>query len=400
MTITVRVGLKGGSGSGNFGHRGRPGKLGGSTPKGAGAGGLSDPRGDLRAADDVGIYDAPLPGGGYNTNTESKSAVAALERTVVNELGKNVQGTLDKFGYDHMKSKYKNNIVTELSDATGLPYEDVNKFVHQWATSSNDTDMRSLSIQKAIADEFGLELSPWQKQRMTDLKYPNQKIAIYQRQKDAIDKETASIVDKTYVNNTKISAARQAGDAAEVKRLLSENVKLNAKSEALYSQSTNLSSRILELRDIGISQTRHIFEGHADPNGDARKLVRAMYDNQQKQFKAKGITEITVFRGAGTPFSQRKSMQDGQTVVVKGNVAESWSASSYVAHGFSNSYSGGVILASRVPVERVFTSAASGLGCLNEQEFVLLGSRFSKDTAYVMKVYFSSDEKKAMETKP
>ncbi len=33
------VGEKGGSGSGNFGHSGRPGKLGGSIPKGAGGSG-------------------------------------------------------------------------------------------------------------------------------------------------------------------------------------------------------------------------------------------------------------------------------------------------------------------------------------------------------------------------
>lgn len=33
---------KGGSGSGNFGHSGRPGKIGGSTSSGEGSGGLSD----------------------------------------------------------------------------------------------------------------------------------------------------------------------------------------------------------------------------------------------------------------------------------------------------------------------------------------------------------------------
>lgn len=385
MTITVRVGLKGGSGSGNFGHRGRPGKLGGSTPKGAGAGGLSDPRGDLRAADDVGTYGI----GSYKAI--DKDAADALKRGTVTST--------DAFDGDELAKTYKNEIVTELSEATGLPYEDVNNFVKQWSYSSNDTDMRSLSIQKAIADEFGLELSPWQKQRMTDLKYPNQKIALYQRQQKDINAQRSELLDqkqaayKVMVNNDYKPEYR-----AEYNKISGA---LDLKIVALDKRQDALMLKINDLQSISTTQLKHIFEGHKDPDGDARRLVRAIYDNQQKQFKAKGITEITVFRGAEAPFAQRRGMQNGQTVGLKGNVAESWSAKSSVAASFAGrEYRGGTILAVKVPAERVLTSAASGLGCLNEHEFVLLGSRFSKDTAYVMLVYFTSDEQKQMESQP
>jgi len=60
----------------------------------------------------------------------------------------------------------KDEIIQELSDKTGLSYNRVNDFIHQWAETSNDDDLRSLYIQKDAADILGIELAPWQKARL------------------------------------------------------------------------------------------------------------------------------------------------------------------------------------------------------------------------------------------
>lgn len=67
MTI-VRIGYKGGSGSGNWGHEGRPGKEGGSLPTGKSHGAIAPPPGhggQLRAEQAMGSFGKPAaPGAG------------------------------------------------------------------------------------------------------------------------------------------------------------------------------------------------------------------------------------------------------------------------------------------------------------------------------------------------
>jgi len=60
----------------------------------------------------------------------------------------------------------KTEIVDALVRQTGLSPDDVSKFVHQWAESSNDNDMRSLAIQKAASELFDIPLSDFTQDKL------------------------------------------------------------------------------------------------------------------------------------------------------------------------------------------------------------------------------------------
>lgn len=64
-------------------------------------------------------------------------------------------------------SAWKDQVCRDLAQETGLQYEKINNFIHQWAITSNDTDMRSLQIQQMATKIFGGELSPFQIERIS-----------------------------------------------------------------------------------------------------------------------------------------------------------------------------------------------------------------------------------------
>lgn len=68
-----------------------------------------------------------------------------------------------------LATNLKDTVVARLAERAGIGYDQANTIVHQWANSANDTDMRSLSVQQAIAAEFGTPLSPWQRSQIDTL---------------------------------------------------------------------------------------------------------------------------------------------------------------------------------------------------------------------------------------
>lgn len=67
----------------------------------------------------------------------------------------------------NLKDAIINQITARNPD---LEYEQVNTIIKQWAMSSNDTDMRSLALQKDASDEFGVPLSRWQQDNYASAK--------------------------------------------------------------------------------------------------------------------------------------------------------------------------------------------------------------------------------------
>lgn len=62
------------------------------------------------------------------------------------------------------------------------------------------------------------------------------------------------------------------------------------------------------------------------------------------------------------------SWKKGDVFDYNGNAIESWSASPNIARDF------GRALMMDVPVKNIVSSARTGLGCLSEGEFIILGS--------------------------
>ena len=64
---------------------------------------------------------------------------------------------------------YKHVVASQLAVRAGVSYEYANAVVHSWAKTANDSSERALEIQQAAAEEFGGELSPWQRDRFADV---------------------------------------------------------------------------------------------------------------------------------------------------------------------------------------------------------------------------------------
>jgi 2'-5' RNA ligase len=79
-------------------------------------------------------------------------------------INKGLQSMADRWEFSiDTRSKIKHEVATKLSKMCGESYEVCNGVVKQWMYTSNDTDMRSLSLQQAVGEEFDVDLSEWQK---------------------------------------------------------------------------------------------------------------------------------------------------------------------------------------------------------------------------------------------
>lgn len=103
-----------------------------------------------------------------------------------------------------------------------------------------------------------------------------------------------------------------------------------------------------------------------------RKVARAEYDATQRWFKEKNITHVSLFRGmSGVPPAVK-----GESVEVTMQPASSWSIHYRTAHDFATERKNpGSVIAMRIPVSRVLSTAVTGRGCLNEGEVVVLGGK-------------------------
>jgi hypothetical protein len=100
-------------------------------------------------------------------------------------------------------------------------------------------------------------------------------------------------------------------------------------------------------------------------------------------------TNILLFRGVAGKW---KEFERDQVCEWHGNSAESWSLDYESAEAFATSRStGGVVIAVKMPVERILSIATTGLGCLPEKELVTLGD-FGKSRVKVVEV-FEPDER-------
>jgi len=248
------------------------------------------------------------------------------------------QSPTDKAGFA------KNEIVTMLSERTGIPYEDCNKFVAQWSESSNDNDMRSLAIQEDAAKMLGIDLPQWQKDQ----------ISVISREYESYIARITNREDETSYIGT-----RESVDA--------------------WLRETN--PKYFPIMDSDKQQ----------------RLLRTMYDHTQERLDAAGIGDtIRLRRGFTIPDDDFAGWRDRapnrnpllQTVEYNGSMLESWSVDTRTARDFAldrNYGETGVVFEMDIPRERLIGSARSGFGCLSEFEFVHLGA-FGDEAAMIVEV--------------
>lgn len=324
--------VKGGPGSGHHGHSGRPGKRGGSAPGSS----IANLRGRV-----------PLTREEINRLPSNEADKAGLEG--MNRLSTSMSKAGHSSHWRHASTSAreitKERIVKDITDKVmgeppgslevvgGKPVDpdmvlwmkeymdrerEVNEFVKQWAHSSNDEDMRSLAIQRDAAEEFGLPLSEFTRERI----------------------EWAEGRESRYWDD------QLAGGKPLLWRELPKDKSL-----------------------LPSSQQRRILRAMYD-NTQAKL----------KENGFKPGSYITMFRGVRLPKEQVAGLDQGSKFNFTGNAIESWSLGLDVAMSFAGTGGTdrrswrGVVIKASFPIEMILSTALTGFGCLTEGEITVLGS--------------------------
>ena len=122
-----------------------------------------------------------------------------------------------------------------------------------------------------------------------------------------------------------------------------------------------------------------------------RAFVRAEYENTQAWLKEKGIDYVTLYRGAGMEEERFPGFNE-----ITMQPASSWTTDIKTAmqfaeerHAESNGDLQATIYVSRVPRERILSTALTGRGCLVEHEVLVLGGKMN---AHVFQQYDDNEE--------
>lgn len=320
--------LMGSRRSGHWGHKGRPGKRGGSARskgKGLASKKLTAPSEPSYTILGKNIYD---PAQEKLGDWMSENVLATWETATEKE-----------------RSELKAQVARDLAAASGVTEQEAADFVEQWAHSSNDDDMRSLAIQQDAAKEFGVELSNFTKGKI-----------------DAVETEDPI---------------------------------------ALGGKPVMPGSPIIVMPD---GSTR--MPGQYNPlmeSDKQRAILRSMYNETQAELKARGITEVRLYRGVGMEHLPDPSLTppewdipsnvelgwsdfEGRAVPIATNAIESWSIGNDIATNFAQQAShfnpSALVLEAVIPAERILCTPATGFGCLTEGEVIVLGG-ISGDQAYI-----------------
>lgn len=305
-----RLRRKGGAGSGNWGHTGRPGLVGGSGGRGGGfvAGGV----GATFAHENNAIADAMLSANVVIPPTEREIELAmktgASREEAIEQLSNEYSVGDWETASDGSRSAAKRAIILELSQRTGIPEEEVSNFIKQWAHSSNDSDMRSLALQKDAADELGIPMSKWQQTQ-----YENVEI----RARDQAKLYGEDFNAESFPNlNPLLPSNQQRALVREMYNYTQEQLKTQG--------DLNPGESIRLYRGVGIPDTKLVHGDHVNYQGNALESWSVSPDIANKFAKEAhgGVLiqmDVPVSNIVGTAKTGFGCLYEGEYVVV-GNI--------------------------------------------------------------------------------
>jgi hypothetical protein len=343
------------------GHAGRPGRVGGSLPKGESE--LPEPqlarfnsgdvcyspygeRGTISVNPD-GVTIFSTDDGRINTRTglqflESKSEHdhrVACDKAVASEFlsGEQIDNYSERLKIDFDSTTAgKKFACGNLAKDTGFEPGLVRGAIHNWAESSNDTLYGSL-INQQLSTAIGAAPSDWQNQRFAEVSKMRETKLLDQTISDSHLSPFEYIDSK--VGEPDPATGAFAVDAKIVPRSGIESVE----------------------------------QAHT-------KLLKAMYARTQEHLERHGIKYVTLYRGVAVPEGAVEKADRGDKVDLKANALESWSTNKKDAYNFADGERGhngmrAIVLKATVPASSIVSHAATGFGCLDEHEFVVHNGR-------------------------
>jgi hypothetical protein len=354
--------MKGGPGSGNHGHRGRPGERGGSL------------RRDMPMMDEQtearGTLRPETLSAGFIKPTAEADLLQVLHGGAGWEEGgfKDLHTDLPQyFAARGQDSALKQKVVKELAKDLNVPEEWANDFIAYWANSSNDQHLASLTHQRIAAQVFGVQLSDWQREKYKDARTRRMNIL-------------NSLADELFLYKEPIQSKAALVD---VQKWLT--------GHDLLPFEDRIIERMQESDELFISNREWVknrkdflnLVGQVERESEAltRKAVRSIYQRTQAELARNGIQWLTLYRGARVKHKEAKDWLVGENIKVATNALSSWAASELEADKFaSEAYDDydpgrvtGIVMRATVPASRVYALPVTGVGCLNEWEVVLIG---------------------------
>ena len=317
--------------SGNRGHAGRKGKRGGSAPRGAGS-------------VDYGVLSPDVLGNSEERLIPEFANKLRMHQNDAALLFRDLPSGLDP----RLAGQIKARICDELADATGLDPSDISTVVHQWAETSNDTCYASLHIQKMVAEEFGVEMSEFQKEKF---KYVDSVREFYLKELGGDEEALHVFAHGEYIGDGKNFVMVYKGKGYSLPNAEANDI-FDRQKELFPHGSILAGDRILS-------------------DKDTRKLLRAMYDRTQKVLADAGIENLDVHRGFRSGKHPAARLEETkQRCLYAGNACESFSLNLNTAQRF-----GRHIISTTVPRKRILATFLTGFGCADEAEVVILGGR-------------------------
>ena len=243
-----------------------------------------------------------------------------------------------------------------------MTYEQANDIVAAWAMTANDHNYASLDMQLAVANEFNIPLSTWQKDSIEDVI----------KAKKAFDDYTASEQFATDTEHKLQEMHKRRLDAMKNDPTRTDwdqydwadnrdFAAAGARNDFLQANTKNIWKYLYNTDQLYSSTTTE----------EKMRAARVMYNWTQYELGKREIgpdDEVMLFRGVGD--TDLGAFNDVKPY--SGNAIESWSISYKSAYSFRTGQ--GDVLAISIPRKYIFSSARTGLGCLDEYEYVIFGS--------------------------
>ena len=224
-------------------------------------------------------------------------------------------------------------------------------FVDQWANTSNDHEKDRLMVQEVVKRVFNLdEAAPVDSlEDYSDIKNVQKKAEFDLSNNRPLEKALTALVKAQYANTQSYLASKGVTEVIIYRGMnhpeLAEDLK-DYRFRHFYKMEES-GEIVLEERD-GVSAD--------DRNSD---ITGNISDEEFEKFVPEGVVNVGMKMRPLSSFSLERGTADGFRT----------------SDGSQGSKDEGVFLATRVPVARIFSTPLTGIGCLDEAEFVILGGQ-------------------------